>query len=87
MIEDILEYFMMSGRKPAVTPLPADTDLSTHDRDKINEQTICRQLVGSLLHLSNTVKPETACSVTSLHELCIVQRVVCGSLASMYHDT
>jgi len=58
MVERLLNHFKMRDCKGASTPLACGVNLSHDESDVLAEATPYRQLVGSLLHLSNTVRPD-----------------------------
>lgn len=66
MVDRILKYFNMTDCRAATTPLPAGLDLSMGEKNEVTETTPYRTLVGALMHLANTVRPDIAFSVNYL---------------------
>lgn len=65
LIEKMLRFFKMEDCNPTSVPLPLGTDLSTSMEDKKCDSDTTyhkpfSQLVGCLLHLSNTTRPDIA---------------------------
>lgn len=63
MIGLLLKAFGMQDCKLVKTPLPQGLDLKVDDTEMLSNTTPFRQLVGSLLHFSNTVRPDIAFAV------------------------
>lgn len=63
MIKRLLDHFNMTDCNAAKTPLPDGLDLSLGPQDVVSDATPYRQLIGSLLHLANTVRPDIAFAV------------------------
>lgn len=57
------ENFIMENCKSARTPLPTGTNLALDTGSPLNENTPYRQLIGSLLHLANIVRPDISIAV------------------------
>lgn len=66
MIIRMLKYFNMENSKPTGTPLPSNLDLEDNGSSPLPDQTPFRQIVGSLMHLANTVRPDISYSVNFL---------------------
>ena len=60
MIQRILKFFGMSECIPSSVPLPKGTDLFASNAGSVNckDEKPFQQLVGALLHLSNTTRPD-----------------------------
>lgn len=56
----MLVTFRMNDCKISGTPLPSGVDLSDDDAREPSDENTYRRLIGSLLHLSNTVRPHIA---------------------------
>lgn len=63
MVERLLKYCNMTKCKSAETPLQARLKLSVDESEVLSHRTPYRQLIGSLLHLSNTVRPDISFAV------------------------
>lgn len=57
IVKRILQYFHVKEGKSAPTPLAPNLDLSSDEREMLQELTPYRRLIGSLMHLANTVHP------------------------------
>lgn len=66
MIMRMLKSFNMENANPSATPLPSNLDLMEEGSSPLPDQTPFRQIVGSLMHLSNTVRPDICYSVNYL---------------------
>lgn len=60
VIQRMLGELGMKDSKPVLTPLPLGLDLSRDDIDFLSDETPYRQLIRSLLHLSDTVRRDIA---------------------------
>lgn len=67
MIRRLLKAFKMQHCKQANTPLPLGLDLAADSSKDLSDTTPYRQLIGSLLHLANMVRPDIAFAVSYLY--------------------
>lgn len=68
IIERVLRFFNMENCKPLYTPLPPGLDVYKEGlhHEQLSDQLLYRQLIGSLLHLANTVRPDLSFGVNYL---------------------
>lgn len=64
-VEKILRRFGHFDTKPALTPLEASCKLKKNDGEAIS-QLQCSQIIGSLMYLMNSTRPDIAYSVNRL---------------------
>ena len=66
LVENILERFEMQHSRPVSTPLPQSTSFEKAEGEKETNYLPYQELVGALMHLSNTVRPDISHAVNLL---------------------
>lgn len=66
MINRVFTFFEKSECKAVKTPLLAVLDLYLEDGKELEKTTSYKNLVGALMHLSNTVRPDITFAVKYL---------------------